>query len=90
MERKVSVFILIVLTSVWVKSLTYEINTVPDEYHGNASFYGVQVTRRGELQTFQSYWDEVIVINLPQQSEYEGFLSSLDAYCNSMHTVRSV
>lgn len=61
-------------------------NNVPDEYHGNASFYGLQVTRRGELQTFQSYWDEVVIINLPQQSEYEGFLASVDDYCNSMHT----
>ena len=57
-----------------------------DDYHRNASFYGLQVVPRGELLTFQSYWDEVIVINLPQPSEYENFLSAINNYCNSMNT----
>lgn len=58
----------------------------PADFHTNASLFGLQVVRRGELLTFASYWDELIIINLPDQNEYEKFLRSINAYCQSMAT----
>lgn len=59
---------------------------LPVEFHTNASLYGLQVVRRGELLTFSSYWSELIIINLPNPTEYDDFLNSIDAYCRSMST----
>lgn len=61
---------------------------LPVDYHTNASLYGLQVVRRGELLTFASYWSELIIINLPEQSEYERFLTSINSYCQTMNTAK--
>lgn len=61
---------------------------LPVDYHTNASLYGLQVVRRGELLTFASYWSELIIINLPEQSEYERFLTSINTYCQTMNAAK--
>lgn len=61
---------------------------LPVDYHTNASLYGLQVVRRGELLTFSSYWSELIIVNLPEQSEYERFLNSINSYCQTMNVAK--
>ena len=81
--------IILILLAVQLINFTenYSLNDSPtEEYIERAALYGLQNTRRGDLRTFASYWDELIQVTLPERSEYAELIRNIDTYCNSMMT----
>lgn len=52
------------------------------------AMYGVNVQRRGELRTYDSFFDQIIMITLPSEQDYRQIIDAIYAHCASLDVER--